>query len=245
MCELPHIVVYLLDHGIPVDTPGYCYYETGGSFRIPMSVLIGPHGTKYGTALHAAVLRGLTDLIRILLERGAAVNAKCGKFGTVLQAAAWRGRPDIIELLLVNGAQVNASSGKYGYALAAAAYMGHIRCAEILLNAGARVNAEGGCLGNALQAAIAGGFADMVDFLLKFGARVQSPDPRFEEVLSGVKEYAGGEERAAILQKFHRDHWYFNLSDPPRSVMQNPENGCWDVMSPEQDLDPWAEWLIN
>ncbi|KAJ6142423.1 ankyrin [Penicillium samsonianum] len=81
---------------------------------------------------------------RVLLERGADVNAEGGVYGNALQAACARGHDKIAQILLEREANVNAEGGVYGNALQAAYAGGYDKIAQILLERGADVNAEGG-----------------------------------------------------------------------------------------------------
>ena len=250
------LVTYLIDHGIPIDSPaGYfgtalqatAYNRSRTIFDVLLErgADIDAEGGQYGHALQAAASRGDKYIIKAMIEHGASVNARSGVYGYALQAAALNGQPSVVKLLLHNGADINAHGGKYGYALEATAYMGHRLCAMALLEAGASVNAEGGYYGNALQSAVVGGDRDMVNLLLRSGARLQPRKPQFEAVLARLRDKLGDGEIYSSLDKFHSDHWYFNLSDPAQTVMQDPETACWQVPSPAQEPDRWLEWWTN
>lgn len=62
----------------------------------------------------------LYDAVRLLIDKGADVNAERGEHGTILQAAAFEEKTEIVRLLLDRGADVNAQGGRYGTALYAA-----------------------------------------------------------------------------------------------------------------------------
>jgi len=127
----------------------------------------------YGTVplpIYYASLLGLEEIVRLLLDKGADVNAQGGEYGNALQAAASNGHEGIVRLLLDEGADVNAQGGFYGNALQVAAYEGHEGIVRLLLNEGADVNAQGGVYGNALQAAASRGHEGIVRLLLDKGA---------------------------------------------------------------------------
>ena len=94
------------------------------------------------------------ELLELLLDRGADVNAQGGVFGNALQMASFVGNKEIVELLLNRGANVNMEGGKYGNALQAASVRGKKEVVELLLERGANVDARGGKYGSALRAVV-------------------------------------------------------------------------------------------
>lgn len=103
--------------------------------------------------LYYASDKGLPRSVRMLLDKGADINARGGPCNTALQVASNLGRQDIVEILLAKGANVNASAGgEHGTALQAASYHGYQDIVRMLLGKGADVNGSG-ILGNALYAA--------------------------------------------------------------------------------------------
>lgn len=73
-----------------------------------------------GNPLQAASFSGNTDILRILIDKGAELNTIEGLYGTALQAAASQGNTEAVEYLIQNGALPNLQGGKYGTPLAAA-----------------------------------------------------------------------------------------------------------------------------
>ena len=55
---------------------------------------------------------GHEAVVRLLLEKGANVNAEGGKYGNALQAASFGGHEAVVRLLLEKGANVNAEGGQ-------------------------------------------------------------------------------------------------------------------------------------
>jgi ankyrin repeat protein len=91
-----------------------------------------------GNPLQVAAFRGNSGVLKLLIERGADVNAKTGFFGTALQAAASQGHTEAVKLLLKNGADPNlTSAGHYGSALAAAVLLNFGDVVQALLDKGA------------------------------------------------------------------------------------------------------------
>ncbi|KXG52095.1 uncharacterized protein PGRI_083790 [Penicillium griseofulvum] len=153
------------DEALYNDVPSPPEFEEGTSSTFPK---------KDGTALHAAALGGHTETIRLLLERGADVNAQGGEDGTALYAAALRGHTETIQLLLERGADINAQGGEDGMALYAAASRGHTETVRLLLDQSADFNARNGEDRTALHAAALGGHTEIVLLLLLQGADVNA-----------------------------------------------------------------------
>ncbi|KAK5075725.1 hypothetical protein LTR70_010046 [Exophiala xenobiotica] len=77
--------------------------------------------------LYYAARIGLVEVVVILLEQKAEVNAQGGEYGNALQAALANGHEKVVQMLLEQGADVNAQGGKHGNALQAASLGGHER----------------------------------------------------------------------------------------------------------------------
>jgi hypothetical protein len=112
---------------------------------------------KIPNPLYYAALLNLREVVKILLNAGADVNAQGGEYSNALQAASWEGNEQVVKILLDAGADVNAQGGEYGNALQAASWEGNEQVVKILLDAGANVNAQGGEYYNAPQAEFWGG----------------------------------------------------------------------------------------
>lgn len=103
---------------------------------------INAQGGKDGeTALYCAVGKGNQELVTLLLDRGADVNAASGDGDYCLIRAAGRGDEEMVYLLLERGADVNArvSGHHYTALIAACEYENLVR---LLLSRGADVNAR-------------------------------------------------------------------------------------------------------
>ncbi len=101
----------------------------------------GRAGERYSNALQAASEGGYQEIIKLLLDGGADVNAQGGMYGNALQAASGKGHQEIVKLLLDNGADVKAQGGKYGNALQAASEGGHQGIVKLLLDKRAELRA--------------------------------------------------------------------------------------------------------
>ena len=76
-------------------------------------------------------------MVRVLLEKGADVNAPGGRYGRALQAASSQGHDHVVQMLLENGADVNAIGERCTNAIQAALKGGHDKVVKLLLNNGA------------------------------------------------------------------------------------------------------------
>ncbi|KAF7966443.1 hypothetical protein HWV62_38386 [Athelia sp. TMB] len=132
-------------------------------------------GGDWGTALQAASHEEHLAVCKLLLEKGANVNATVSesKYATALQAASHVGHLEICQLLLEQGADVNAiTGGNYGTALRAALYEDEFEICQLLLEQGADVNAAGENFRTPLQEASSRGLFEICELLLEHGADV-------------------------------------------------------------------------
>jgi len=122
------------------------------------------------TALIAAVFNGDLDLVRLLVQAGAEVNARDGDESTALIKAANIGKGDIARYLLEQGADPMLRTKLRSNALQGAAGKGDIDLAKALMAKGLDVNAAD-LMGNTpLMSAVSHGQEEMVAFLLSKGA---------------------------------------------------------------------------
>jgi len=125
------------------------------------------------TPLMMAAYDGYTEIAKLLIEKGAEVNAKGGvdMDMTPLIYAASQDRADMVKLLIENGASVNVKT-KYGWTpLFFAASRGKVDIAKLLIDKGADVNVKVSTGETALSEAEQKGFGDMVKLLRQAGAK--------------------------------------------------------------------------
>ena len=142
-----------------------------------------------GAALRAAVAGGAEDIVRLLLDEGADVNAHHEIDGDALTEAMWKGNIEISQLLLDKGANVNAQGGRNGNALQVASEQGHFDAVQLLLTRNADVNAKGGNFGHVLQAASYHGHLKIVRLLLDHGAFVNARGGFYETALQAASRW--------------------------------------------------------
>ncbi|XP_062427676.1 ankyrin repeat and SOCS box protein 3 [Rhea pennata] len=100
----------------------------------------GHHSWSGWNSLHQASYQGYTEIIKILLEKGA--NKECeDDFGiTPLFVAAQYGKLESLRVLISYGANINCQAKDRATPLLIAAQEGHAACVELLLSEGADPN---------------------------------------------------------------------------------------------------------
>ncbi len=139
---------------------------------------IGAKDETDTTALMYAAWGGFSETTKLLIEKGADVNAvnKSG-FGVLGRAAELGLSAEVVKLLVEAGADVNGKTclcKKEGSPLMGAAMSGHTEIARILVEAGADVDAKDMNGETALMAASTFGHADIAGLLIGKGADVNA-----------------------------------------------------------------------
>ena len=135
-----------------------------------------PYQPKEAAPLYYASLVGLSEPVKMIIEKKVDINAKGGYYGNALQAALHLEDITIVKALLDHGADVDAI-GRFGTALCAFCYAGNYEAAELLLNKGADVDAYGEGRfdhGTALQIASRYGNENIAKLLLDRDAGVNA-----------------------------------------------------------------------
>ena len=201
--EYLEVIAALLNAGAdPNPTPMYHYGELTSFFdRAAMNLDAGPEviqlllrkGASVNwtcdgiTALQSVAKYNRTDMVEVLLNAGADVNAPAGPHEddrTALQHATELGNLEMVKLLLSHGADMNAPAVSYygRTALQKATELGSLEMVKLLLSNGAEVNAPAGHKGGitALQGAMREGSLKIVLTLLEAGANINDAPAAFD-----------------------------------------------------------------
>ncbi|KAF4947095.1 hypothetical protein FGADI_10725 [Fusarium gaditjirri] len=166
------IEIGTMRHIFPSSEEDEVFYASWSGDESCVKMLLDANATGYTTAwrldsaLLVASMFGHLEIVTLLVEKGADVNAN-GRIMNVLCTAVIGGHTDIIEFLIKKGADVNA----FGNALSMASRSGRLDIVELLINEGADVNAREAST-NALVSASERGHLDIVMRLVEEGADV-------------------------------------------------------------------------
>lgn len=166
------------------------------------------------TPLMWAAQHGQTEVVRALLERGAAVDVKDKYGNTALIGAACEcaviDMPETLEsmkLLLGKGAQANAKNKVGGTALMAAASAGRTENMRLLLDSGAEVDLKDDDGNTALLVSAGAGpytpvgvayTKDPVNLLLERGANIRATNKKGDTALMLAASNSGYEDAATV-----------------------------------------------
>lgn len=131
--------------------------------------LLEAKGDHEKEPMHWAAQHGHFEIVKLLLEKGAAVNCKNVLAETPLHYAAATNRKGIVTLLLAKGAAVNASTTNGDTPLSYAVRRGHTEIIGLLLEKGADVMMKNKDDWTLLHDAAWGKSKKVVEFLLEKG----------------------------------------------------------------------------
>lgn len=146
--HFPTLVPLLLDHHAEIDARVSAWIK---EYQYPISPGVWREDSQDGhwTVLFMAVGSGDTETTRLLLDRGANVNAKAASGITPVHLAVLQGKLDTLKLLLDRKADVNVRDSGGNTSLHYAVDNGRTELVEALLAAGADPNAPGWTNGEA------------------------------------------------------------------------------------------------
>ncbi len=149
-----------------------------GNMEIVKLVLSsGPIDDFYANAaLSYAAKKGAIEIVQLLLDTDADVNAISDDGDTALMRASKKGNREIVELLLNSGADINAISDNGNTALIMAAKSGQREIVEVLLNNGASNGSTNKVGSTALIVAAMNGHKEAIKLLLDNNADINAKD---------------------------------------------------------------------
>lgn len=152
------------------------------------------------TSLMAAAANGLTDVVQIMIYKGAPVNARDFKGFTALMLAAAQGHEEVVKLLIAAGTKVDVKNAQGWTAIGLALVAGHASVAQLILAAGGNTSfkIKGITL---LMMVAAKGFKDCVEFLLSSGSDPAQADYKAKTAIDYARE-SGYPEIEQMLIKF-------------------------------------------
>lgn len=169
----------LLDSGLAADTP----IEYGESSETP---------------LMKAAREGTVEIGKLLIARGADVNAKDGENSTALEAAISRDQTAMVALLLEAKADPNSVNKYMQSALSNAAAAGNLELTEMLLKAKAKPELPGLVLTPMMFGAFAGN-GDLIRLLARYGADVNYATKEYGQSALTSAITAGKPDMVALL----------------------------------------------
>ena len=169
----------LLDSGLAADTPI-------------------DYGENSETPLMKAAREGTVEIAKLLLARGAKVNAQDGEKSTALEAAISRDQSAMVELLLAAKADPNSVNKYMQSARSNAAAAGNLELTEMLLKAKAKPELPGLSLQPMMYAAFAGN-GELIRLLVRYGADVNYASKEYGQSALTSAITAGKPDMVALL----------------------------------------------
>jgi ankyrin repeat protein len=177
-------------------------------FLLDIGVDVNASNKEGWTALLLAAEKGYSSVARVLLDRGANIEAKCdcpswdGGGWTALMIAIKLGHNEVMQLLLDKGANVNAKNHNTGEtALITAAGHDASTTVTALLDKGAEVNAKTVEGETALIAAAGRAASTTVTALLDKGAEVNAKTVEGETALMAAARYGRPDVVRELLRR--------------------------------------------
>lgn len=151
----------------------------------------------FNATILAAGWSGGSEVLKLLLDRGAALDVRAKDGTTALMRAAMAGDHETIGLLLARGAKVDDADKQPATALEVAVWQGDAGTVRFLLERGAAPDAQRAA-GEAtpLHPATIDGFPEIVDLLLEARARIDARDEDGKTALMWAATVDWGDARA-------------------------------------------------
>ena len=125
------------------------------------------------TFLHFAVGRREHQIVQLLLDQGADINAQSGRYDNALSMAIHNGDDRMVQILFDRGADIKTKSN-YSSAVWAASLKNNDKVVQILLNEEVDINVRSENYGTALKAASLKGHEKLVQMLFDQGVDINA-----------------------------------------------------------------------
>eukprot|EP00922_Rhytidocystis_sp_ex-Travisia-forbesii_P055004 GHVS01081472.1.p1 GENE.GHVS01081472.1~~GHVS01081472.1.p1 ORF type:complete len:424 (+),score=90.77 GHVS01081472.1:188-1459(+) len=152
------------------------------------------------TPLHRAAVKGHLEVLKLLLEAGAAIDATTQWGCTALHLAATNGHCEVVEELLIRGAKADTVTQFGSRALLSAAYNLHCKAVSLLLNNGSDINQRNQKGLTALHLAVQQNSYEMILLLLHHGANATLVDGCGRTPLQTAVALAASKKIIELLQ---------------------------------------------
>ena len=152
-----------------------------------------------GKTLCEAVAKGDTKLVKMLLKKGADVNAKNTKGITPLVYAVAGGYEELVKMLIDRGVDVNAIANDGRRALYISVARGDLGIVKLLIEAKADVNIKDGHGSAALHTAAVWDRQEIAEMLIEAGADVSAIDGEGNSTLD-LAQWWSSEKTAKLLK---------------------------------------------
>jgi ankyrin repeat protein len=157
-------------------------------------------GSGSTPVLHLAIYKGHSDIVKLLLSKGADVNSKNDEeLGPLHIIAARQGHSEIIPILIAFGADPNGKKGNFRFPPLCFASNGDV--AEILINYGADVHLRNENGFTPLHLLAKQGKVEAAEVLLKHGAEIDAREKWGKTPLHYASEYGQADMVAFLLEK--------------------------------------------
>jgi ankyrin repeat protein len=153
------------------------------------------------TPLMLASSYGLNEMVSVLLNCGADIEAIISGGQNALMAASLSGHVEVIKLLLAEGANIHATDNMGNNALHWASSAGHVEVVKLLLEKGADIHGADTGGYTALHAASSAGHVEVVKLLLDKGADIHGADDEDSTALHWASDGGHVEVAKLLLDK--------------------------------------------
>jgi len=155
----------------------------------------------YDTALTLASYRGHTEIVKLLVEKGAALDILANDGMTALIIAVAYGYTEIVKLLVEKGAALDILAKDGNTALILASTFGMTKIVKLLVEKGAALDIQSKFGNTALMIASSLGYTEIVKLLVEKGASLDILDKDGNTALMLASTYGKTEIVKLLLEK--------------------------------------------